>query len=493
MLKNVVLSGLVTVAMTAANSASAVAAGKVIDCPNIQGELETGNFIFKPLLFGYDGNETDDGKEFEFRFVYEVTVTTYDEANPGVPGVEVCNNKSAWKQTTPIWALKYEFNTLPLDYPIVINNVPRHSKIHVNFYALEDDTFKDDKADFDPNPLGTGAVEFDVFVNSHTAHTMVGWRKGEKDLVLGSVKRLVGDGETGWSDRIEEFRAFLEFTADIVANPPRPPESLALAPNLPSIGTPLKPGPGPLTPNKEPLCRDYALKAVELTIDAEALKCGFQPPVWSHDHQMHFDWCMQGNNAATAATETQKREAALAACKSAKGAAPAPAPGQPPAGAANDMCGIYANEAVKTAAKAEALGCGFTGPRWLQDFKAHYDFCIGNPVQPLLLAEHALRNQAYQTCLAQQAGTKTKPAGTNADWVFPDSDVRALNVAEVSGLTKDGLWQARNEIYARNGLIFKSAKARAFFSAKPWYQPLYKSVNLTAVEAANVALIKSYE
>lgn len=403
MLRTLILSSLATVAMTAMIGGPVVAAGKVIDCPNLQGELETGNFTFKPLLFGYDGHETDDGGEFEFRFVYDVTVTTYDEANPDVPGVQVCKNNSAWKQNSPILSIKNEFNPVRLDYPIVVNNVPRHSKIHVIFYASEEDAFKDDKADFDPHPLGSGAVEFDVFVNSHTGHTMVGWRTGKKDLVLGSVKRLVGDGETGWSSSVDEFRAFLEFTAQIVANPPRPPGAATLAPNLPSVGTPLNPGPGTPTPNKEPLCRNYALKAVEFNQQALALNCGFSPPVWSNNHQMHFDWCMHGNNSTSAGGENTKRAQQVAACKAKQAATPPPPPAPsptPPSNAAQ-FCQSYAQGAIDQYHNAVQRNCVLFGPEWSPNYNQHYNWCVqmyNSGQSQVVMAGSAKRAQMLAGC-----------------------------------------------------------------------------------------------
>jgi hypothetical protein len=83
------------------------------------------------------------------------------------------------------------------------------------------------------------------------------------------------------------------------------------SPNLPSTGKPL---PGKPDPNNNLQCRDYALRSVEQNIMQMALNCGFQPPVWSSDHQMHFDWCVQGNNLATTAGWIKTRDAQLNAC-----------------------------------------------------------------------------------------------------------------------------------------------------------------------------------
>ena len=76
---------------------------------------------------------------------------------------------------------------------------------------------------------------------------------------------------------------------------------------------------------------------------------------------------------------------------------------------------------------------------------------------------------------------------------FPNSSARRLAPAELAGLSPSTLWEARNEIFARNGYIFSSARGRRFFGSKSYYVPRSRSVDLNAVERANVALIKAYE
>ena len=259
---------------------------------------------------------------------------------------------------------------------------------------------------------------------------------------------------------------------------------------------PVKPIPGKILPTKDKTCRHYALTAVNYNIEARKLKCGFRPPVWSNNHQMHYDWCMRGNNFKIADRENVKRAGRLSKCV-AKAKMPPPPP--PPSGP--DLCDRYANEAVKTAAKADALGCGFVGPRWLQSYKAHYNFCKSKPHPAVLKAEHTARDQQYAVCEQQLGMNGSGPAPMPldpeppepVDWVFPDSDIRLLTDADVSGLSSHHLWWARNEIFARKGYRFKTTKARKFFEAMPWYQPVSSNVSLNAIERANVDLIRSYE
>ena len=84
-------------------------------------------------------------------------------------------------------------------------------------------------------------------------------------------------------------------------------------------------------------------------------------------------------------------------------------------------------------------------------------------------------------------------------WIFPDSDRRYLQPAELATLNKDALWCARNEIYVRRGYIFSSDRGRQF--AKSFgsvYAPRISGEEaITRVfnpfETANVKLIKNYE
>lgn len=84
-------------------------------------------------------------------------------------------------------------------------------------------------------------------------------------------------------------------------------------------------------------------------------------------------------------------------------------------------------------------------------------------------------------------------------WVFPDSSARRLSASEVQGLTKEQLWRARNEIFARNGYIFQSDKGKRFAeSMGPLYTPVTTDMtrvyeNFNSVEEYNVQLIKRFE
>jgi hypothetical protein len=84
-------------------------------------------------------------------------------------------------------------------------------------------------------------------------------------------------------------------------------------------------------------------------------------------------------------------------------------------------------------------------------------------------------------------------------WVFPDSSARRLDLSEVSPLSKDRLWRARNEIFARNGYIFQTQRGKDFArDMGHLYEPrtsdmdaVYASFN--PIEEYNVNLIKRFE
>lgn len=80
-------------------------------------------------------------------------------------------------------------------------------------------------------------------------------------------------------------------------------------------------------------------------------------------------------------------------------------------------------------------------------------------------------------------------------YILPESGTRLLTKADISGLSKDKLAYARNEIYARHGRKFKTAIYQQYFESKSWYSenPNYNydddNSNLNSIEIQNVKLI----
>jgi CRISPR/Cas system-associated protein Csm6 len=80
------------------------------------------------------------------------------------------------------------------------------------------------------------------------------------------------------------------------------------------------------------------------------------------------------------------------------------------------------------------------------------------------------------------------------DYVLPDSNSRKLSNADLIKLDPNELRLARNEIFARHGLVFKSSDLTIYFTSKSWYKPnpAYGG-ELKDVEKYNLNLIKSRE
>ena len=81
--------------------------------------------------------------------------------------------------------------------------------------------------------------------------------------------------------------------------------------------------------------------------------------------------------------------------------------------------------------------------------------------------------------------------------IISDSDRRYLTKEELYGYDKNTLALIRNEIFARNGYIFKKQEYINYFESMPWYYPnsSFKGTlnELNKVERYNVNLIKSME
>jgi hypothetical protein len=92
------------------------------------------------------------------------------------------------------------------------------------------------------------------------------------------------------------------------------------------------------------------------------------------------------------------------------------------------------------------------------------------------------------------AASPTAAAPASGDGaIIADSSTRALGAADVAGLSAQQARLARNEIFARKGFRFKDPGLQAYFTQFSWYRPTSDNVDLSPVEKANVALLKSVE
>ncbi|MGZ8997615.1 MAG: TIR domain-containing protein [Allosphingosinicella sp.] len=109
-------------------------------------------------------------------------------------------------------------------------------------------------------------------------------------------------------------------------------------------------------------------------------------------------------------------------------------------------------------------------------------------------AEPADMQPADEPALEPGAEPAPRPVSSvSADAIVPDSSTRRLSRADLQGLSRDALFLARNEIFARHGRPFRNPVLQRHFQRFAWYRPQPGVVRLSPVETANVALISQEE
>lgn len=123
-------------------------------------------------------------------------------------------------------------------------------------------------------------------------------------------------------------------------------------------------------------CGQYTSAAIKSVLLAKHLKCGFQGPRWNNDKTSHMAWCLfVPQNIAQ--SETDARSANLKLC----------------------TCQWYADQTMVQIAMNIANKCGFSGLRWLDDKKAHYDWCFNvNPPFSAMSNEIDIRKKMLKGC-----------------------------------------------------------------------------------------------
>lgn len=85
------------------------------------------------------------------------------------------------------------------------------------------------------------------------------------------------------------------------------------------------------------------------------------------------------------------------------------------------------------------------------------------------------------------------------DYIIKDSGIKRLTESDISGLSKEQLAFARNEIFARHGRPFSTQKYKDYFAQKSWYNinPNYNlnddKSNLNDIESENVDFLLKHE
>lgn len=83
---------------------------------------------------------------------------------------------------------------------------------------------------------------------------------------------------------------------------------------------------------------------------------------------------------------------------------------------------------------------------------------------------------------------------SSSDYMFPNSSLVKLNENQVSRLSSEEAQAAINEIFARNGYVFKNKDLQSYYESKPWYTPNsnFNDSQLNEVENYNIGLFSKY-
>lgn len=92
----------------------------------------------------------------------------------------------------------------------------------------------------------------------------------------------------------------------------------------------------------------------------------------------------------------------------------------------------------------------------------------------------------------------------NDDYIFPNSSVAYLTNEEIaerlssltgSSVSTSHAQDAINEIFARNGLMYKDQKLQNYYMSKSWYTPISYNIdaeNFNSFEKYNIEMLKKY-
>ena len=103
---------------------------------------------------------------------------------------------------------------------------------------------------------------------------------------------------------------------------------------------------------------------------------------------------------------------------------------------------------------------------------------------------------------ADEIAASAETEAFDGKYILPESHVRYLTDADLSGLTPQQICYAKNEIYARHGRKFLSGELASYFNAQPWYQGTIEAEDFTEdqvnllfneYEKANVQFISQWE
>lgn len=145
------------------------------------------------------------------------------------------------------------------------------------------------------------------------------------------------------------------------------------------------------TSDREDICRDYAVRAVQQNDENMRLRCNFTGPAWQSNRNGHFDWCMTASRADRE-REDRNRAQKLNECRTNGGGG-----GGGGGGGREDECRDYAEEAIAQARENTDLGCGFSGARWSARYAEHFNWCL-SATRDQVRAERTARARDLRSC-----------------------------------------------------------------------------------------------
>lgn len=139
-----------------------------------------------------------------------------------------------------------------------------------------------------------------------------------------------------------------------------------------------------------------------------------------------------------------------------------------------------------------ALGKFYIYPKIVNGEKIHTTKTVSNKVVKKEKVEKTKHINSNTTESSNKLEKKNETI--SLDTILPESNTKKLTPDVIEKLSKDKLRLARNEIYARHGMVFKSNELNQYFSTKSWYKPA-PSYNgeLNDIESYNINLIKRIE
>jgi hypothetical protein len=161
------------------------------------------------------------------------------------------------------------------------------------------------------------------------------------------------------------------------------------------------PGAAPVLPAARPdvfHCQVYAQVAVREAQTNLERGCGFSGRRWLTDYDAHYKWCL-GAPPALVVSEQRARQLDLSSkCPGTTTPDPeGPRPVQPE-DHKKFSCSIYARIATHYAEMNLTRGCGLSGPRWSNDYAAHYKWCFGAPPALAASETRARREELLAKC-----------------------------------------------------------------------------------------------